>query len=301
MKYGYSIRDHFNPLSYPDTRDLALKLERLGFEAVHVTDHFQNNTVPYLEAVTLLAALAAVTHTIKLGHVVLCNSYRNPAVTAKIISTLDNISNGRVLMWLGAGWLQPEYKAYGFPFPSPKRRVDELEESLALYKKLFTEDVTDFVGKFWKLERNRNYPKPIQKPYPQIVLGTNGKRMIDIACREADGINFTYPDPRNRLEKMSTIISYIKEKLKKYDRDPSTFEISSFCPVFLAQDQENLEKLRRTHKIMKRNFSNMFSGTIEGLKEKITEAENFGLDKMVFNLEQSGVEDPLEVFSEELI
>ena len=125
--------------------------------------------------------------------------------------------------------------------------------------------------------------------------------MIDIACREADGINFDYPDPRNKLEKISTIISYIKEKLKKYDRDPSTFELSTFGTVFLAQDQENLEKLRRKHKIMKRNFPNTFSGTIEGLKEKIAEAENLGLDKMVFNLVQSGLEDPLEVFSEELI
>jgi len=248
MKYGYYVR---GPLNYPEIRDLTLRVEKLGFDSIHVNDHLigfdaaQDKKDPYLEAVTLLAALAAETHTVKLGHVVLCNSFRNPAYMAKIISTLDNISNGRVLMWLGAGWYLEEYKAYGYPFPTPKRRVDELEESLIIYKKLFTEDVTDFEGKFWKLERNRNYPKPIQKPYPQIVLGTSGKRMIDIACREADGINIPYLLSPFKLEKISTQISDIEEKLKKYNRDPSTFEISLFCTVILAQNQEDLENIIR--------------------------------------------------------
>ena len=168
MKYGYFVR---SVLSYPEIRDLTLKVERLGFESAHVTDHFFNN---FLEAMMLTSALAVETSKIKLGLVVLCNSFRNPAYLAKMISTLDVISNGRALMWLGAGWYEEEYKAYGYPFPTPKRRVDELEESLTIYKKMFTEDVTDFDGKFWKLERNRNFPKPIQKPYPQIVLGTSG-------------------------------------------------------------------------------------------------------------------------------
>ena len=304
MKYGYHVR---GPLNYPEIRDLTLRVEKLGFDSVHVNDHLigfdvtQDKKDPYLESVILLAALAAETHTVKLGNIVLCNSFRNPAYMAKMISTLDNISNGRVLMWLGAGWYLEEYKAYGYPFPTPKRRVDELEESLIIYKKLFTEDVTDFEGKFWKLERNRNYPKPIQKPYPQIVLGTSGKRMIDIACREADGINIPYLLGPFKLEKISTQISDIEEKLKKYNRDPSTFEISLFCTVILAQNQEDLEKIRRTHKIMKRSLPHMFIGTHEELKEKIIQVENMGVDKMVMSLGQSGLDDPLAVFNKEVM
>jgi len=161
-----------------------------------------------------MAALAIETHKVKLGNIVLCNSFRNPAYLAKIISTLDHISNGRVLMWLGAGWYEEEYKAYSYPFPTPKRRVDELEESLTIYKKIFTEEETNFEGKFWKLVRHRNFPKPIQKPYPQIVVGTTGKRMIDIACREADEINLPYlVDHQQKI--FQDNISMIKEKLKQ--------------------------------------------------------------------------------------
>ncbi|MHA1815082.1 MAG: LLM class flavin-dependent oxidoreductase, partial [Candidatus Heimdallarchaeaceae archaeon] len=172
MKFGYYVRAVND---YDDIKDLTLKAERLGFESAHVNDHLigfdekQEKKEPYLEALMLMSALATETEKIKLGHIVLCNSFRNPAYLAKMISTLDNISKGRALLWLGAGWYEEEYKAYGYPFPDPKRRVDELEESLTIYKKLFTEDSTDFEGKFWKLENTRNYPKPIQKPYPQII------------------------------------------------------------------------------------------------------------------------------------
>ncbi|UCC18342.1 MAG: LLM class flavin-dependent oxidoreductase, partial [Promethearchaeota archaeon] len=184
------MRDPSN-YTYSVIRDLTLKVEKLGFESVHVTDHFftlrdsPEKKTPFLESNTLLAALATETHRIKLGHIVLCNSFRNPAYLAKVLLTLDNISNGRNLVWLGAGWYHEEYKAYGYPYPSPKRRVDELEESIIILKKIFTEDETYFAGKFWKLEKHRNFPKSIQKPYPQIVIGTNhGRRMIDLACRE---------------------------------------------------------------------------------------------------------------------
>jgi len=211
MKFGYYVRSVFN---YPEIRDLTLKVEKLGFDSVHVNDHLIHGELkkdPYLEAMMLMSALAAETSKIKLGHLVLCNSFRNPAYLAKMVCTLDNISNGRALFWLGAGWYEDEYKGYGYPFPSAKQRVDELEESLIIYKKLFTERISNFEGKFWKLDKNINIPKPIQKPYPQLVLGTSGKRMIDIACREADGINLI----SLKAEDFPETINNIKKNFKK--------------------------------------------------------------------------------------
>ncbi|MHA2289321.1 MAG: LLM class flavin-dependent oxidoreductase, partial [Promethearchaeota archaeon] len=228
MKYGYHVR---SVLSYPEIRDLTLKVERLGFESAHINDHFFDN---YLEAMMLSSALAAETSKIKLGHIVLCNSFRNPAYLAKMMCTLDNISNGRALFWLGAGWNKAEYKGYGYPFPSDKQRVDELEESLIIYKKLFTENRTDFEGNFWKLVKNRNLPKSIQKPYPQIVLGSSGKRMIDIACREADGINLV----NVKYDELPEYIKKIKTNLKKYNRNESEFEISTCSTITLADNKE---------------------------------------------------------------
>jgi len=300
MKFGYYVR---TVLNYPEIRDLTQKVERLGFESVHVNDHLLGFDVskdkkdPYLEAIMLLTALAVETKKVKLGNVVICNSFRNPAYLAKMISTLDNISNGRALIWLGAGWYVEEYKAYGYPFPNPKRRVDELEESLTIYKKIFTEDVTDFEGKFWKLIRHRNFPKPVQKPYPQIVLGTSGDRMTDIACREADGINI----PMGNIEQVRARIPFIEEKLKKYNRNPSDFEISLFTSVALVNDQEELEALRRKRKILKRRIKSLFIDTPEGLKEKIAEIENLGVNKMVISVEDTNLDEPIEIFSKELM
>ena len=310
MRFGYSVRDLTHHI-YPDIRDLTLKVEELGFESIHITDHFFRAGVtkaldpeiwrqPFLESTTLLAALATETTRIKLGNVVLCNSYRNPAYLAKVILTLDHISNGRVLLWLGAGWYAEEYKAYGYPFHTSKRRVDELEESLTIYKKIFTEDETNFEGNFWKLERHRNFPKSIQKPYPQIVIGTNGKRMIDIACREADGINLPYLDLQQQ-EILKNRISTIKERLKKYDRNILEFEISLFTNVTIVEGQESLENLKREREILESQMKYLFMGTAEDIKERIKEVENLGVKKMVIVVESPDLEDPLEIFNREIM
>ncbi|MHA2036401.1 MAG: LLM class flavin-dependent oxidoreductase [Promethearchaeota archaeon] len=306
-----------NALNYPGIRDLTLKAEQLSFDSVHINDHLigfdptQNKKEPYLESIQVLTALAVETEKIKLGNIVICNSFRNPTYLAKMISTLDNISNGRALMWLGAGWYEEEYKAYGYPFPSPKRRVDEVEESLTIYKKLFTEDVTDFNGKFWKLERCRNFPKPIQEPYPQIVLGTSGKRMTEIACRETDGINLSYPNHKVFLkQQLSSNVSEIKEILKKYDKDPANFEISLFSSITIVENQTDLDK--RIEEIIKNAAGPMkptkeylldhqFIGFPEDINEKIIELEKMGIDKIVFSLGRSDVEEPLKLFNKKMI
>ncbi|MHA1985478.1 MAG: LLM class flavin-dependent oxidoreductase [Promethearchaeota archaeon] len=314
MKFGYYVR---TVLNYPEIRDLTLRVEKLGFDSVHINDHLigfdpeQDKREPYLESIQLLTALAVETSKVKLGNIVICNSFRNPAYLAKMISTLDNISNGRALMWLGAGWYEEEYKAYGYSFPSPKRRVDEVEESLTILKKMFTEDVTNFEGKFWQLERNRNFPKPVQKPYPQIVLGTSGKRMIDIACREADGVNLPYPSQNTFLKnQLSHKVSEIKEILKKYNKDLAEFEISLFGAITIVKDQEDLDNviediiknapgpMKPTREYL---LEHQIIGFPEDIKNRLVELENIGIDKIVFSTGKSGLEDPLMHFSKEIM
>ncbi len=305
MRFGYCVRNPSNR-TYNEIRDLTVKIEELGFESVHITDHLlgfdvtQEKKETFLEATTLLAALAIETDKIKLGHIVLCNSFRNPTLLAKIILTLDHISNGRILMWLGAGWYKEEYDAYGYPFPSPKRRVDELEESLTIYKKIFTEDVSNFEGKFWKLVNHRSFPKSIQKPYPQIVIGTNGKRMIDIACRDADGINLPYLDSQNQ-KLLEESLSIINEKLKKYDRNSSEFEISLFTNVTIVDSQERLEQVRKERRILKSNLKYLFMGTYEEIKNKIKEFENLGIAKMIVVVDSPDIEDLLDFFKKKIM
>ena len=287
MKYGYHVR---SVLSYPEIRDLTLKVERLGFESAHVNDHLLDN---YLESMMLTSALAAETSKIKLGHLVLCNSYRNPAYLAKMMCTLDNISNGRALFWLGAGWHEAEYKGYGYPFPSAKQRVDELEESLIIYKKLFTERKSDFEGEFWKLEKNRNFPKSIQKPYPQLVVGSSGKRMMDIACREADGINFNDVKP----DQLPEYINKVKSNLKKYNRDISEFEISYCSTITLLDNQQEMDKLTVKYNV----FGSQYIGFPDDVKEEMDNLEEMGIDKMMLwdinkPVRAESIKDPIETF-----
>ena len=310
MRFGYYVRSVHN---YDDIKDLTIKAEKSGFESAHVNDHLigfdekQDKKEPYLEALMLMSALAIETTKIKLGHIVLCNSFRNPAYLAKMISTLDHISKGRALLWLGAGWYEEEYKAYGYTFPDPKRRVDELEESITIYKKLFTEDSSDFEGKIWKLENNRNYPKPIQKPHPQIVLGTDGKRMTNIACREADGINLPY----TKIDDLSKTISKIRQKLEKYNRDTERFEISYFNAITIVDSQEELDSI--VDRIIKAApedkkptreslLSNSFIGFPEDIKSQIAKVQDLGIDKMVISLRKSEkIEDPMKLFVEKIM
>ncbi|MFW9783689.1 MAG: LLM class flavin-dependent oxidoreductase [Candidatus Heimdallarchaeota archaeon] len=314
MKFGYYVR---TPLNYSDVRDLTVRVEKLGFESIHINDHLigfdaaQDKKEPYLESLMVLTALAVETKNVKLGNIVICNSFRNPAYLAKMISTLDNISNGRALLWLGAGWYEEEYRAYGYPFPTPKRRVDELEESLTIYKKVLTEDVTDFEGKFWKLERNRNFPKPIQKPYPQLVLGTSGKRMTEIACREADGINLPYPNEKMFLKtQLSDKVSEIDEMLRKYDKSLDKFEISLFTSITMAKDQDDLDKyietiiknapgpMRPTKEYL---LEHQLVGFPEDIKQKVNELKGIGINKIIFIVRETALEDPISVLAKEIL
>ena len=292
MKYGYFVR---TVQKYTEIRDLTLKVERLGFDSAHINDHFFQG---YLEAMMLTSALAVETSKIKLGHVVLCNSFRNPAYLAKMVCTLDNISNGRALFWLGAGWNEDEYKGYGYPFSSAKQRVDELEESLIIYKKLFTERKTDFEGKFWNLDKNLNLPKPIQKPYPQLVLGTSGKRMTDIACREADGINLINIKP----EELPDYIKKVKANLKKYNRDLSEFEISFCSTIILIDNQEEIDKL----KVKYDSTGNLYRGYPEDVKEEMDKLEELGISRLMLwsvnkTRKSKSIKDPLETFANKVM
>jgi len=309
MKYGYDIRA---VNSYPEIKALALKAEEYGFDSLHVNDHLigfdPERKQPYLEAFALMSAIAVETKRVKIGHVVLANSFRNPALTAKIISSLDNISSGRALLWIGAGWNEEEYKAYGYSFPSAKERVDQLEESLAIFKKLFTEDVTNFDGKFWKLENCRNFPKPVQKPRPQIVIGGRRNRIITMACRGADGVNL----PHHDLDEMEERTRFIASKLKKYKRDTEEFEISAFNLITLVNTEEELNEIirQRIERAKQENeelgreqiLRNSFIGYVEDVKDKIKRAEKLGVRKMVIVVRGSpSVKDPLKLFHDKLM
>jgi alkanesulfonate monooxygenase SsuD/methylene tetrahydromethanopterin reductase-like flavin-dependent oxidoreductase (luciferase family) len=304
MKYGLLIRR----FSYREIRDQALLADKCGFDSVHIDDHFYSfepdAKQPYFDALVVMSAIAVETSRVKLGYSVLCNSYRNPALLAKMITSIDHISQGRALLWIGAGWREEEYKAYGYPYPSAKERVDQYEEAITIFKKLFTEEETNFDGKFWKLEKCLNFPKPVQKPYPQIVVGSQGIRMQTIACREADGINMF----EKGEEDLKESVRFINKKLRQFRRDPSKFEISLQKTVTLVRNEK--EKDNKIREILKQNkdetketiLENWFIGTTDEIEERMRTLEQIGIKKLVTHIGGSPtIKEPLKLFYKEVM
>src|SRR5258708_19998641 len=155
----------------------ARAAEKAGFDLVTVMDHFYQirgigpETQPMMEAYTTLGALAASTSRVKLGTLVTGVTYRNPAMLAKMVTTLDVISKGRAILGIGAAWNEDEHKGYGIEFPPIGRRMDRLDEALTIAKLMFTQDRPSFEGKYYKIDRALNVPPPVQPPRPNILLG----------------------------------------------------------------------------------------------------------------------------------
>jgi F420-dependent oxidoreductase-like protein len=175
--------------------EIAQLIEQLGFDSIWVYDHFHNVPRPTNEAVfecwTVIAALSQITRNIRLGQMVGCNSYRNPALLAKITSTIDVISGGRLDWGIGAGWYENEYRAYGYDFPSPKDRIGMLAETVEIVKSMWTDSETTFGGRYYEVKRAQCDPKPLQSPHPPVWIGGGGEQLtLRVVAKHADYSNF---------------------------------------------------------------------------------------------------------------
>jgi probable F420-dependent oxidoreductase len=164
------------------------RAEGSGFSTVEIVDHLSAATLAPLPA---LAAAAAVTTTLRLGTQVLCNDYHHPVVMAKECATLDVLSDGRLELGIGAGWMLDDYTRSGIPFDSPSVRISRLEESLTILRQCFAGAPVTFTGRYYEVREHTSGPTPVQQPHPPFLIGGGGERMLRLAAREADivGIN----------------------------------------------------------------------------------------------------------------
>lgn len=168
-------------------REVARKAEDLGFSALTVPDHFGDQLAP----VPALMAAADATTTLRIGALVWDNDYRHPLVLAKELATLDLLSDGRLEIGLGAGWMRADYEAAGIPYDPPATRVERCAEGLAVVKGLLGPGPFSFAGRHYRISDHDGTPKPAQQPRPPILVGGGGRRVLSLAAREADivGIN----------------------------------------------------------------------------------------------------------------
>jgi len=223
--------DGWRPLdAWRRTTEVALAAERLGFESIWLFDHF--HTVPdptdeiTFESFTSLAALAALTSRVRLGHIVICTAFRNPGLTAKMISTMDSISGGRMELGIGAGWKRDEWLAYGYGFPETKERLARLGDDLGVIAAMLAGDKHDhatFEGKYAHVRDARNIPKPIQQPRTPIMIGGNGPNVTwRLAAKYADELNVDGMSPSEVADALPVIASRCEE----IGRDPATLPLS---------------------------------------------------------------------------
>src|SRR3954452_14469894 len=209
------------------TRDVTWQAEALGFESIWLFDHFHTVPRPTLEitfeAFTSLAALAAETRRVRLGHVVLCAAYRNPALTTKMISTLDAISGGRVELGLGAGWKRDEWLAYGYGFPDAPERLAILKDQLEIARRMMTEDRASFDGEHHSVKNAINKPAPVQQPRIPIMVGGNGPNVTwRLKAKYADELNLDGMTP----QEVDRALPTIRARCEEIGRDPDSLTVS---------------------------------------------------------------------------
>ncbi|MEM3716513.1 MAG: TIGR03560 family F420-dependent LLM class oxidoreductase [Candidatus Bathyarchaeia archaeon] len=234
--------------SYTIVRNVALLCEELGYDSIWLNDHFyegwllpEEHTRPYLDCWTLLPALAVETNTIRLGSLVTSNTFRYPSLLAKMATTLDIISGGRLDFGIGAGDLPIEHYTYGIPYPSDKERISRLREALQVIIKMWTEERPYFIGKFYEIREPPCFPKPIQKPHPPIWIGsiTGRRRIIRLAAEFANNFNVLNGSPESYAEKMRVLDEYCE----KIGRKPDDIRRSwhGFVDIAIKKDDRLLE------------------------------------------------------------
>jgi F420-dependent oxidoreductase-like protein len=223
--------DGWDPLdAWRRTVEVARQADRLGFESIWLFDHL--HTVPRpsdeitFESFTSLAALAALTERVRLGHIVLCTAFRNPALTAKMISTMDTISAGRMELGIGAGWKRDEWLAYGYGFPETKERLARLADDLEVITRMLAGDRHEhatYEGRHSRVRDAINVPKPIQRPRVPIMVGGNGPNVTwRLAARHADELNLDGMTPAEVAEALPVV----RSRCEEIGRDPATLPVS---------------------------------------------------------------------------
>jgi F420-dependent oxidoreductase-like protein len=282
----FPLEEQNNPVrQYEFSKSIAVTADNLNFDSIYAYDHLiphykddiQKNI---FECFTLLSATAAITEKIKIGQIVVCNSYRNPSLLAKMLSTLDIISNGRVELGIGAGWYEQEYVAYGYDFPSDVTRITQLDESICIIKAMWTDKKhVSFQGKYYRVKDAICNPKPIQKPRPIIMVGGSGERyLLKVVAKHADRYNLFFGSPEDMKRKISLLKEYCNSIGRDYKKD---IQYSVVLPCIIRESEDEVSKVlaqnKRNDKSIEQYTQYLVNGIAIGTPEKILE----GISKYV--------------------
>jgi F420-dependent oxidoreductase-like protein len=258
-----------------DVLKLAEHVERTGWDGIWYADHFMPNaadtSAPWPEAWITLAALGAQVPRLRIGTLVAGNTYRHPAVLAKMAATLDHITGGRVVLGLGSGWQENEHRQYGIPFYTVGERLQRLDEACSVIKRLFSESQASFDGRFYQLDRASLEPKPVQDPLPLLIGGGGERVTLRITAKHADEWN-VWGTPKILEQKMAILDRHCAD----LGRDPKAIKRTAVALLFMSDDTGYLDKMRAAD-IQQPHLI----GSVDEIRAQVQEYAALGVDELI--------------------
>jgi len=293
-------------LSWDELRRKVELCDALGIDSVWFTDHLYPPMLPQVssfEAWTTAAALAPITQRIRLGHLVLCNAFRHPALLAKMAITLDHASGGRFELGLGSGSYAPEFEAFGLPFGSARDRAAQLGEALAVIRALFREPTVSFTGAHYTLRDAPSLPRPYQQPHPPIHVGGAGERYtLPLVARHADVWNC----PTYALADLPRKLEVLRAACADIGRDPATLRVTEEAVLALVARREQIADARA---LAERRFGGPgwgfaaggYCGTPNDIVARIRARQQLGIGGFIFFLHDRGEPETLRLLANEVL
>jgi len=281
---------------------VAQEAEVLGYHSIWLYDHLHTIPPPRQEVTfecwTSIAALARDTSRVRLGQIVTCNSYRNPALLAKMASTVDVLSHGRLDFGIGAGWYEEEYAAYGYSFPGAHERLERLREAVEIILQMWTQEEAHFEGTYYQVRGAINQPKGIQQPHIPLLIGGGGEKVtLRLVAQYANACNIGGDIPTIK-HKLAVLKQHCEELGRDYESIKRTNLIDD-CIIaeteadvlarLTPQQRDNLQELRQTELI----------GTPEQIRERLAEYEDAGIQELIVRFVDAAQIEPVRLFARE--
>jgi len=309
MKFGISLPNGWkmslvgieNPIdAYETMTTVAKAADETGYDAVWLVDHFHTVPVPTqevtFECMMSLAALARDTKRIRIGQIVACNSYRNPALLAKMASTLDVLSHGRLNFGIGAGWYEHEYRAYGYPYPDAPERLRQLREALQVIHVMWEQEEATFEGKYYQVRGAINQPKGVQKPHIPILIGGGGEKVtLKLVAQYGDACNVN-----GDLAMVEHKLAVLRQHCEKVGRDYESIyrTTGSFCSI-ADSDEEAQVLVPEAARSQLRDTS--LVGSPATIRQRIATLEALGFQEIIIDFPSATDLTPLRRFAQEFI
>ena len=261
--------------SYTDVLALAHHVEQTGWDGLWYADHFMPNaedtSAPWPEAWTTLSALAASVPRLTMGTLVSGNTYRHPAILAKMAATLDHISQGRAILGLGSGWQENEHTQYGLPFYTVPERLARLDEACHVIRKLFKDTKANFDGHYYQLKDATLEPKPVQDPLPLLIGGGGEKVTLRITAEHADSWNVW-----GTVETLEHKMKILDQHCATLNRNPKDIHRTAVALLFMSDDTAFVEKMKATPMEMQ-----TIIGTVDEVADIIKDYERIGVNELI--------------------